>query len=161
MFPQQWRQIGANDRHASCRGTCTTPPILGRLLQSSGCCEALYSVPAPTNHSAHRLFNLTTTMPDDSAQPAQAAQAPAPEPGPAVPPDVASLDALSFTALPAASVARTNALSKMRSHRGNIPTLPQTKLCPLCPAKFTRTTHLNRHLKTRKSVFSIPIAFVS
>ncbi|KAI0674809.1 fungal-specific transcription factor domain-containing protein [Trametes maxima] len=38
--------------------------------------------------------------------------------------------------------------SKMRSHRGNIPTLPQTKLCPLCPAKFTRTTHLNRHLKT-------------
>ncbi|KAL0956223.1 hypothetical protein HGRIS_002379 [Hohenbuehelia grisea] len=38
--------------------------------------------------------------------------------------------------------------SKMRSHRGNIPVLPQTKLCPHCPAKFTRTTHLNRHLRT-------------
>ncbi|KXN90128.1 Zinc finger protein klf1 [Leucoagaricus sp. SymC.cos] len=38
-------------------------------------------------------------------------------------------------------------LSKIRSHRGNIPVLPQTKLCPHCPAKFTRTTHLNRHLR--------------
>ncbi|KAL4259105.1 Zinc cluster transcription factor 47 [Pleurotus pulmonarius] len=38
--------------------------------------------------------------------------------------------------------------SKMRSHRGNVPVLPQTKLCPHCPAKFTRTTHLNRHLRT-------------
>ncbi|XP_006460902.1 hypothetical protein AGABI2DRAFT_204206 [Agaricus bisporus var. bisporus H97] len=38
-------------------------------------------------------------------------------------------------------------LSKIRSHRGNIPALPQTKLCPHCPAKFTRTTHLNRHLR--------------
>ncbi|KAF8736170.1 hypothetical protein AX14_000804 [Amanita brunnescens Koide BX004] len=38
--------------------------------------------------------------------------------------------------------------SKMRSHKGNIPVLPQTKLCPHCPAKFTRTTHLNRHLRT-------------
>ncbi|KAG7090940.1 hypothetical protein E1B28_010012 [Marasmius oreades] len=37
--------------------------------------------------------------------------------------------------------------SKMRSHNGNIPMLPQTKLCPHCPAKFTRTTHLNRHLR--------------
>ncbi|EGN99617.1 hypothetical protein SERLA73DRAFT_179719 [Serpula lacrymans var. lacrymans S7.3] len=36
----------------------------------------------------------------------------------------------------------------MRAHRGNIPVLPQTKLCPYCPAKFTRTTHLNRHLRT-------------
>ncbi|EIW82569.1 hypothetical protein CONPUDRAFT_135949 [Coniophora puteana RWD-64-598 SS2] len=36
----------------------------------------------------------------------------------------------------------------MRSHKGNIPVLPQTKLCPHCPAKFTRTTHLNRHLRT-------------
>ncbi|KAH9164293.1 hypothetical protein EDB89DRAFT_441133 [Lactarius sanguifluus] len=35
----------------------------------------------------------------------------------------------------------------MRSHRGNIPQLSQTKLCPFCPAKFTRTTHLNRHLR--------------
>ncbi|KAJ3733771.1 hypothetical protein DFJ43DRAFT_994550 [Lentinula guzmanii] len=35
----------------------------------------------------------------------------------------------------------------MRSHAGNTPLLPQTKLCPFCPAKFTRTTHLNRHLR--------------
>lgn len=41
-------------------------------------------------------------------------------------------------------------VSKMRSHKGNIPVLPQNKLCPHCPAKFTRTTHLNRHLRTRK-----------
>lgn len=41
-------------------------------------------------------------------------------------------------------------ISKLRLHRGNIPILPQTKLCPHCPAKFTRTTHLNRHLHTRK-----------
>jgi hypothetical protein len=41
-------------------------------------------------------------------------------------------------------------VSKMRLHSGNIPVLPQTKLCPHCPAKFTRTTHLNRHLYTRK-----------
>ncbi|KAF8499572.1 fungal-specific transcription factor domain-containing protein [Russula emetica] len=38
-------------------------------------------------------------------------------------------------------------ISRMRSHRGNVPQLPQTKLCPFCPAKFTRTTHLNRHLR--------------
>ncbi|KAI0644614.1 fungal-specific transcription factor domain-containing protein [Trametes meyenii] len=48
----------------------------------------------------------------------------------------------------AATRNKNGTASKMRSHRGNIPTLPQTKLCPLCPAKFTRTTHLNRHLKT-------------
>ncbi|KAI0036580.1 fungal-specific transcription factor domain-containing protein [Vararia minispora EC-137] len=36
----------------------------------------------------------------------------------------------------------------MRSHNGNRPSLPQSKHCPLCPAKFTRTTHLNRHLRT-------------
>lgn len=41
-------------------------------------------------------------------------------------------------------------VSRMRSHKGNIPSLPQTKFCPLCPAKFTRSTHLNRHLRTRK-----------
>lgn len=41
-------------------------------------------------------------------------------------------------------------VSRMRSHRGNVPQLPQTKLCPYCPAKFTRTTHLNRHLRNRK-----------
>ena len=43
-------------------------------------------------------------------------------------------------------------ISRMRSHAGNVPSLPQTKLCPLCPAKFTRTTHLNRHLRTRMSL---------
>ena len=40
--------------------------------------------------------------------------------------------------------------SRMRLHKGNIPTVPQTKSCPMCPAKFTRTTHLSRHLRTRK-----------
>jgi hypothetical protein len=39
---------------------------------------------------------------------------------------------------------------KLRRHAGNVPVLPQTKLCPQCPAKFTRSTHLNRHLKTRE-----------
>lgn len=29
-----------------------------------------------------------------------------------------------------------------------MPSLPQTKYCSLCPAKFTRTTHLNRHLRS-------------
>ncbi|KAI0051409.1 hypothetical protein FA95DRAFT_1554493 [Auriscalpium vulgare] len=38
--------------------------------------------------------------------------------------------------------------ARMRAHGGNRPSLPQTKQCPLCPAKFTRTTHLNRHLRT-------------
>ncbi|KAJ3824639.1 hypothetical protein F5880DRAFT_1745416 [Lentinula raphanica] len=37
--------------------------------------------------------------------------------------------------------------SRMRAHAGNTPVLPQSKLCPFCPAKFTRTTHLNRHLR--------------
>jgi uncharacterized Zn-finger protein len=44
-------------------------------------------------------------------------------------------------------------VSRMRSHRGNVPQLPQTKLCPFCPAKFTRTTHLNRHLRNREPPF--------
>lgn len=43
---------------------------------------------------------------------------------------------------------KDGSLSKMRNHKGNIPVLPQNKLCPHCPAKFTRTTHLNRHLRT-------------
>lgn len=46
---------------------------------------------------------------------------------------------------------KDGSLSKMRNHKGNIPVLPQNKLCPRCPAKFTRTTHLNRHLRTRQS----------
>ncbi|TFY72588.1 hypothetical protein EVG20_g412 [Dentipellis fragilis] len=41
--------------------------------------------------------------------------------------------------------------SRMRCHKGNKPSLPQTKHCPLCPAKFTRTTHLNRHLRTHSN----------
>ena len=45
--------------------------------------------------------------------------------------------------------------SRMRSHKGNRPSLPQSKHCPLCPAKFTRTTHLNRHLRTRKFLYYI------
>ncbi|KAF9483553.1 hypothetical protein BDN70DRAFT_958975 [Pholiota conissans] len=39
-------------------------------------------------------------------------------------------------------------VSRMRNHKGNMPSLPQTKYCALCPAKFTRTTHLNRHLRS-------------
>ncbi|KAJ7304833.1 hypothetical protein DFH08DRAFT_1089106 [Mycena albidolilacea] len=39
-------------------------------------------------------------------------------------------------------------LCRMRSHKGNMPSLPQTKYCPSCPAKFTRTTHLKRHLRS-------------
>ncbi|VDB95376.1 unnamed protein product [Peniophora sp. CBMAI 1063] len=38
-------------------------------------------------------------------------------------------------------------VSRMRAHKGNVPQLPQTKQCPFCVAKFTRTTHLNRHLR--------------
>ncbi|KAJ7712366.1 hypothetical protein B0H16DRAFT_1625176 [Mycena metata] len=37
---------------------------------------------------------------------------------------------------------------RVRAHKGNVPSLPQTKYCSLCPAKFTRTTHLNRHLRS-------------
>lgn len=44
---------------------------------------------------------------------------------------------------------KDGSVSRMRSHKGNVPQLPQTKLCPFCPAKFTRTTHLNRHLRNR------------
>ncbi|KAJ7645623.1 fungal-specific transcription factor domain-containing protein [Mycena polygramma] len=37
----------------------------------------------------------------------------------------------------------------MRAHRGNIATLPQNKTCPhpQCSARFTRSTHLTRHMK--------------
>ena len=90
------------------------------------------------------------------------------EPGPSNPPNAASR-LFDFTNVPEPS--------KMRLHGGNIPTIPQDKLCPHCPAKFTRWaifrtctpvlsiigltvnrpgqsvdrgTHLNRHLKTRK-----------
>lgn len=40
-------------------------------------------------------------------------------------------------------------LTRMRAHKGNVPTLPKTKYCTLCPATFTRTMHLNRHLRSR------------
>lgn len=52
-------------------------------------------------------------------------------------------------------------LSKIRSHRGNIPALPQTKLCPHCPAKFTRTTHLNRHLRNRMDPSQAAAIFIT
>ncbi|KAJ6570838.1 hypothetical protein DFH09DRAFT_1032814 [Mycena vulgaris] len=39
-------------------------------------------------------------------------------------------------------------LSRIRTQNDNIPSLPQPKQCPLCPAKFMRTTHLNRHLRS-------------
>ncbi|KAI0633645.1 fungal-specific transcription factor domain-containing protein [Trametes polyzona] len=52
---------------------------------------------------------------------------------------------------PAVTLTKSGTVSKMRSHRGNVPTLPQTKFCHLCTAKFTRTTHLNRHLKTHSN----------
>ncbi|KAJ7209576.1 hypothetical protein GGX14DRAFT_520924 [Mycena pura] len=42
---------------------------------------------------------------------------------------------------------KDGSVSKMRSHKGNMPTLPQTKSCPYCSARFTRSTHLTRHVK--------------
>ncbi|EKM54177.1 uncharacterized protein PHACADRAFT_145863 [Phanerochaete carnosa HHB-10118-sp] len=42
-------------------------------------------------------------------------------------------------------------ISRMRSHRGNKPTIPQSHPCHLCPAKFTRPTHLHRHLRTHSN----------
>lgn len=49
------------------------------------------------------------------------------EPGPSNPPNAGETDRRT-----------TSAQSKMRLHGGNIPTIPQDKLCPHCPAKFTR-----------------------
>lgn len=37
---------------------------------------------------------------------------------------------------------------RKRLHKGNTPTLPQTNYCQLCPAKFTRVTHLQRHVRS-------------
>ncbi|KAJ7782826.1 hypothetical protein B0H16DRAFT_1494514 [Mycena metata] len=48
---------------------------------------------------------------------------------------------------PSALLNKDGSVSKMRAHRGNIPTLPQTKACPHCSARFTRSTHLTRHIK--------------
>ncbi|KAI0776719.1 hypothetical protein BD413DRAFT_469088 [Trametes elegans] len=49
------------------------------------------------------------------------------------------------------TLTKSGNVSKLRSHRGNAPSLPQTKVCHLCSAKFTRKTHLNRHLKTHSN----------
>ncbi|KAJ7647570.1 hypothetical protein FB45DRAFT_893806 [Roridomyces roridus] len=38
-----------------------------------------------------------------------------------------------------------------RAHAGNAPTLPKNEACPHCTARFTRTAHLSRHLKTRNT----------
>ncbi|KAJ6497822.1 fungal-specific transcription factor domain-containing protein [Mycena sanguinolenta] len=46
---------------------------------------------------------------------------------------------------------KDGSISKMRAHGGNVPTLPQTKACPHCSARFTRSTHLTRHMKTHTS----------
>ncbi|KAI0686857.1 fungal-specific transcription factor domain-containing protein [Cytidiella melzeri] len=42
------------------------------------------------------------------------------------------------------------AISRMRSHNGNKPLIPQIFFCshPDCPSKFTRATHLQRHMRT-------------
>ncbi|KAG7439626.1 uncharacterized protein BT62DRAFT_976702 [Guyanagaster necrorhizus] len=52
---------------------------------------------------------------------------------------------------PAPELKENGDLSLIRAHRGNVPTLPQTKYCPICPAKFTRTTHLYRHLRSHSN----------
>ena len=49
------------------------------------------------------------------------------EPGPSNPSTTGETDHRNVSAPP-----------KMRLHGGNIPTIPQDKLCPHCPAKFTR-----------------------
>ncbi|KAI0270242.1 hypothetical protein BGY98DRAFT_1179869 [Russula aff. rugulosa BPL654] len=57
-------------------------------------------------------------------------------------------NAIASTSVSSLSSSQDEHSSRMRSHKGNRPSLPQSKHCPLCPAKFTRTTHLNRHLRT-------------
>jgi len=52
---------------------------------------------------------------------------------------------------------RSRRYSMLINHAaGNMPSLPQTKYCSLCPAKFTRTTHLNRHIRSRTSTAIMP-----
>ncbi|GJE97723.1 fungal-specific transcription factor domain-containing protein [Phanerochaete sordida] len=46
---------------------------------------------------------------------------------------------------------KAGTVSRMRSHRGNKPTIPQSHPCHLCPARFTRPTHLHRHLRTHSN----------
>ncbi|KAJ6514850.1 hypothetical protein C8R47DRAFT_1032458 [Mycena vitilis] len=38
--------------------------------------------------------------------------------------------------------------TKTRAHNHNVQSLAKTQCCSLCPAKFTRITHLNRHLRS-------------
>ena len=58
----------------------------------------------------------------------------------------------SFENIDGTFIERTKAgtISRMRSHNGNKPMIPQNHRCSLCPAKFTRVTHLQRHMRTRK-----------
>ncbi|KAK0462101.1 uncharacterized protein EV420DRAFT_1666265 [Desarmillaria tabescens] len=63
-------------------------------------------------------------------------------------PSPPSYDSLTFQMSPVVELKANGEVSRIRSHKGNAPTLPQTKYCPLCPAKFTRTTHLHRHIRS-------------
>ncbi|KAG7445659.1 uncharacterized protein BT62DRAFT_171823 [Guyanagaster necrorhizus] len=63
-------------------------------------------------------------------------------------PSPPSYDSLTFQMSPVVELKANGQVSRIRSHKGNAPTLPQTKYCPLCPAKFTRTTHLHRHIRS-------------
>ncbi|TBU37712.1 hypothetical protein BD309DRAFT_594197 [Dichomitus squalens] len=85
-------------------------------------------------------------MSGDTVQPQLAGEA-----APEAPSTSATTNTASEAAGVGSRVTKNGSVSKMRSHRGNVPTLPQTKFCPLCPARFTRTTHLNRHLKTHSN----------
>lgn len=58
-----------------------------------------------------------------------------------------------------AGLKKDGTASRMRLHKGNIPTVPQTKACPMCPAKFTRTTHLSRHLRTRTCLLTVCVLY--
>jgi hypothetical protein len=70
---------------------------------------------------------------------------------PAMPPPFYSVIPSSISRKHSIDLKANGEVSRMRSHKGNMPSLPQTKHCSLCPAKFTRTTHLNRHLRSRGS----------
>ncbi|KAJ7039159.1 hypothetical protein C8F04DRAFT_1087327 [Mycena alexandri] len=64
-----------------------------------------------------------------------------------LPAEVSELAVMGSPTPPSALLNKDGSVSKMRAHRGNIPTLPQTKACPHCSARFTRSTHLTRHIK--------------
>ncbi|KAI0344514.1 hypothetical protein BDW22DRAFT_1056994 [Trametopsis cervina] len=46
---------------------------------------------------------------------------------------------------------KSGSISRMRSHNGNKPMIPQNHRCTMCHAKFTRVTHLQRHMRTHSS----------